>query len=132
MDSYHRGMSYMYCNKCGKKNEDEAKFCSACGASLTGERVEIGKHYENRCDEECSGKDGHSGIWVNFWIVVIVIVIIGIIFSIILKILETSWSGAHLPAWLVNFSYWDVCGLLVALAFMVLLLNLLLKAVRRN
>lgn len=26
----------MFCQKCGRKNEDDSKFCGACGASLTG------------------------------------------------------------------------------------------------
>ena len=26
----------MFCPKCGKKNDDEAKFCNSCGTSLSG------------------------------------------------------------------------------------------------
>ena len=43
----------VYCTKCGTKNEDNAKTCSQCGASLyaTRERPE----YYRRMEDECFG-----------------------------------------------------------------------------
>ena len=29
----------MFCSKCGKKNEDTAKFCYACGNNLAQDKV---------------------------------------------------------------------------------------------
>ena len=36
----------VYCPKCGKKNEDDAEYCSKCGVSLTGKKKQskINKH----------------------------------------------------------------------------------------
>ena len=39
-----------YCAKCGEKNEDDAKFCSKCGNSLTGSKKDYEKEWENRCE----------------------------------------------------------------------------------
>jgi len=35
----------VYCSKCGKKNDDDAEFCSECGAVL--DKQETGKKFEN-------------------------------------------------------------------------------------
>jgi len=44
----------VYCTKCGTKNEDDAKVCVSCGASLEiGTRVS--RRYEKRMEEECFG-----------------------------------------------------------------------------
>jgi uncharacterized protein YacL len=43
----------VYCTKCGTKNEDDAKVCVNCGASLeTGARL---TRRERRMEEECFG-----------------------------------------------------------------------------
>jgi len=52
----------VYCTKCGTKNEDDAKFCVNCGASLYPEKTEK-KREEHVCfgpsekhvEEECFG-----------------------------------------------------------------------------
>lgn len=41
----------VYCTKCGTKNEDDAKVCSSCGASLVT-TFETRRH-ERRVEEEC-------------------------------------------------------------------------------
>lgn len=41
----------VYCTKCGFRNEDDAKVCAKCGASLQVFRA--GRRY--RSDEECLG-----------------------------------------------------------------------------
>lgn len=50
----------VYCPKCGAKNEDDAKFCAICGASLYPERRTVRRHNEcfgqrDRQQEECFG-----------------------------------------------------------------------------
>lgn len=55
----------VYCTKCGTKNEDDAKVCSNCGATLeTGARVSRkyeregcfgSSRGEGRAEEECFG-----------------------------------------------------------------------------
>ena len=44
----------VYCTKCGTKNEEDAKVCVNCGASLeTGALVS--RRFERRMEEECFG-----------------------------------------------------------------------------
>jgi len=49
------GENFMvYCTKCGTKNEEDAKVCVNCGASLeTGALVS--RRFERRMEEECFG-----------------------------------------------------------------------------
>lgn len=37
----------MFCNKCGNENNDDSKFCSKCGESLTGSSVQYEYKSEN-------------------------------------------------------------------------------------
>ena len=39
----------VYCSECGKKNEDDAEYCSKCGASLTGSVKDYKKDKEEVC-----------------------------------------------------------------------------------
>ena len=41
-----------YCQRCGNKNEDDAKFCNKCGASLTGPPPPFDRHREDKCEDE--------------------------------------------------------------------------------
>jgi uncharacterized BrkB/YihY/UPF0761 family membrane protein len=116
----------VYCPKCGKKSEEGTKFCVECGGSLTGEKKEFGRDWDRECGEECGGRHA-TRTWVNFWVVVLVIVIIGIIFSIVIKIFTTYHDEMHMPSWMMNFPYWDICGLLVALMLVVILLSMIIR-----
>lgn len=73
----------VYCPKCGKKNEEDAKFCSACGTPLQETRGDtcFGQP-EERYREECFGIP-HGGLIVGV-IFGTLLIIIGI--SAILKI----------------------------------------------
>jgi len=44
----------VYCTKCGTKNEDDAKVCVNCGATLETE-ARVSRKYEKRMEEECFG-----------------------------------------------------------------------------
>ena len=121
----------MYCPKCGKKSEDGVKFCNECGASLTGENRDMGKQWESRCDEECSGRKHHEN-FAYFWIAIICLVILGVVISIIVKLAQLSYGGIHVPSWMVNFPYWDFCGLIIALAFLLFLLSILVRTMRKS
>ena len=37
-----------YCSKCGNKNEDDAKFCAKCGASLDISTKDRKKDHDDR------------------------------------------------------------------------------------
>jgi len=96
-----------YCPKCGKKNEDDAKYCNDCGASLTGQKDrEKGwdDRCEDECDEECAGDSRHgSRIWglivfcIGLWIV-----------------LELGLSNIEgMPDWLTEFDLWWIIPVVI-------------------
>ena len=76
----------VYCTKCGTQNEDDAKYCSKCGADLEGslekswERraEEWGEQFGRRAEEECFGLP-HGGA------------IVGLIIGIIIILVGVSW-----------------------------------------
>ncbi|MGD8506444.1 MAG: zinc ribbon domain-containing protein [Candidatus Bathyarchaeota archaeon] len=97
-----------YCVKCGTKNEEDAKYCSKCGAPIEvsreksferraeewgeefGRRAEEwGKQFEKEFKDECFGLP-HGGA------------LVGIIFGIIILILGF--------AWLANINIWGYLG----------------------
>jgi len=64
----------VYCTKCGTKNEDDAKVCVNCGATLEiGAR--LSRRYERRMEEECFGIPRGGSIVVM--IVGLIIVLVG-------------------------------------------------------
>jgi len=65
----------VYCTKCGTKNEDDAKVCVNCGATLeTGALVS--RRFERRMEEECFGiPRGRSIVGM---IIGLIIVLVGI------------------------------------------------------
>jgi multisubunit Na+/H+ antiporter MnhF subunit len=67
------------------------------------------KRYEDRCDEECSGKQ-KTPLWTTFWVLFLAIIAIGLIFTIFQRIFKPD-----LPDWLARIDYWDMCWILVAL-----------------
>ncbi len=87
----------VYCTKCGTKNEDDAKVCVSCGASLYGpKRVTrrkgndcFGPREEKRFEEECFGLPYGGAI-------------VGIIFGIIILVFGF--------AWLLGRSAWEYIG----------------------
>ena len=74
----------VYCPKCGKKNEEDAEFCSSCGTLLktTPRRDTCFSQPEERYKDECFGLP-HGGLIVGV-IFGTLLIIIGI--SAILKI----------------------------------------------
>jgi len=103
-----------YCAKCGEKNEDDAKFCSKCGASLTGSKKDYEKEWEDRCEEDCAG--GKRGGPPIFWGIIVILIGLWIIFGLIIP--ETELAN-NLPSWLVNFEWWWLIGLIIAIAIIV-------------
>jgi ribosomal protein L40E len=99
-----------YCSKCGTKNEDDAEFCKKCGTTLKGPVKD--KHKDDACEEECVvGKK--SPIAPIFWGVVVILLGLWILFEVVLK--ETDiYKG--LPAWLQDFQFWWLIGLIIAIA----------------
>jgi len=67
----------MYCTKCGRMNENDARFCSGCGLPLTpAAPAGAQKNWDKQCEEECNrGPRRGSLIWgliivlVGLWVV---------------------------------------------------------------
>ena len=112
-----------YCSKCGKKNEDETEFCNKCGASLTGWVKDRKKDHDDRCEEECAvGKN--SPIAPIFWGIIIILIGLWIIFSLVIP--ETQFADSF-PSWLVNFEFWWVIGIIIAIAIIVTGFRIIIK-----
>ena len=112
-----------YCPKCGKKNEDDAEFCSKCGNPLGDSKKDREKEWENRCEEECAGGKHSRGAPV-FWGIVIILIGLWIIFGLVIP--ETS-LGDNLPDWLVTFEWWWLIGLVIAIAIIITGLRMIVK-----
>ncbi len=99
----------VYCSKCGAKNEDDARVCVGCGASLyvpkraakRGGNECFGPKEERRFEEECFGLPYGGAI-------------VGIIFGIIILALGF--------AWLANINIWDYIGPLFVIIIGVLII----------
>ena len=98
----------VYCSQCGQKNEEEAQFCSKCGASLMETtRRRRQEEWDRRCEEDCAGGAKGNRGWSIFWGLVIIIVGIWLIFEVVLKNLARSVEGLE---WVntINFEFWWV------------------------
>ncbi len=110
-----------YCTKCGTKNEDDAEFCKKCGDSLSG--LKKGYDKDDKCEEECAvGK--RSPLAPFFWGIVVILVGLWIFFEIVLK--NTGYYGS-LPAWVQNFEFWWIIGVLIALAVIITGIRIIMK-----
>jgi ribosomal protein L40E len=100
-----------YCSKCGTQNDKDAEFCKKCGTSLIGKGKTHKK--DDPCDEECVvGK--RSPFSSIFWGIIVILVGLWILFEAVIKRNENISS--QLPDWLVNFEFWWLIGLIIAIA----------------
>ncbi len=63
----------VYCTKCGTKNEDTAKVCVNCGASLETGTYTSRTYERRRAEQECFGLP-HGGAIVGIAIGIIILV----------------------------------------------------------
>jgi uncharacterized membrane protein YvbJ len=112
-----------YCSKCGNKNVDNAKFCNKCGATLDNSIKDHKKDHDDRCEEECAiGKQ--SPYAPIFWGLIVIIIGLWIIFSLVIP--QTEFASS-LPSWLVNFDFWWIIGIIIALAFIITGIRIMIK-----
>lgn len=113
----------VYCQKCGTKNDDDAEFCKECAKSLKDTAKDRKKEHDDKCEEECAvGKK--SPYAKLFWGALIIIIGLAILFNVVIQ--NTSLKD-ELPSWLVNFEFWWIVGLLIAVAFIVTGLRIAFK-----
>lgn len=79
----------MYCSSCGRKSEDNEKFCAACGTSLDWGPVDAALAEIRRV----GALEGHVRVLGVFWLVVSSLTVI----SAIVMLLFASWLLAFIP-----------------------------------
>jgi uncharacterized membrane protein YvbJ len=105
----------VYCAKCGTKNEEDAKFCKKCGASLSG----IDKEHYKDDDCVCSGSKQNPLVPV-FW--GIVVILIGLYIVVTFVIPQT-----YLPKELYDFSFGGLILLIFAIGIILTGFRILTK-----
>ncbi len=111
----------VYCQRCGTKNDEDAKFCKNCRTSLTGTKSDIEKEWEDKCDKECSGKGRNAPI---IWGIFVVLIGLVILFEVVLKKIE------GLPQWVYDFEWWWLIALFIAIAIIYGGLKMMLQSGR--
>jgi uncharacterized membrane protein YvbJ len=113
----------VYCAKCGKKNEDAARFCNSCGANLAGPYPHAepgkdwerrGKEYERECqdsDRDCGGTSRSSRV---FWAIIIILAGLWIIFEFGVRNIQ------GLPAWVYTFQFWWIIPVIIGIAIIIM------------
>jgi uncharacterized membrane protein YvbJ len=112
-----------YCQKCGKKNDDDAEFCNKCGTSLKGTIADRKKEHNDQCDEECAiGKKSPTSKY--FWGAIVIIIGLWVIFEFGLRRIQNppQWLS-----WVNDFNFWWVFAILVAIVFIVTGLRIMSK-----
>jgi len=108
----------VYCPKCGRKNEDDARFCNSCGADLAGPRKEPGKDMGKECERECAGTRRSNRI---FWGVILLLAGLWLIFEFGLK----NISG--MPDWVYTFEFWWIFAVVIGIVIIIAAVRMLTK-----
>jgi uncharacterized membrane protein YvbJ len=106
-----------YCSKCGKKNDEDAEFCSKCGASLTSPKK------DDRCEEACVCGEKSKGAPI-IWGVILILFGIWFLFAIVIP--NTSLKDS-LPPELVNFEWFWLIGVVIVIAIIATGIRLIVK-----
>ncbi len=97
------------CTQCGTQNDDDAKFCDSCGASLTGAGGEPGTEWRKKADEECAKTRGGQ----IFWGLIIVFIGAWLIFEFGIK------NIAGLPQWVYDLTPWWVIPIILGIVIVI-------------
>ena len=113
----------VYCQKCGIKNDDDAEFCKKCATSLKGSAKDLKKEQGDKCEEECAV--GEKNPFAKyFWGAIVILIGLWIIFSLVIPQTELA---DRLPNWLVNFEFWWLIGLIIAIAIIMTGIRILIR-----
>jgi uncharacterized membrane protein YvbJ len=100
----------VYCQRCGKQNEEAAQFCNKCGANLKGPPRQWDKKKEDQCEEECQGGSKENKA---FWGIIVLLIGIWIIFEFGIKNIPGR------PSWVDNFEFWWIIPVVIGIAILV-------------
>lgn len=107
-----------YCAKCGRKNEDDARFCNSCGAPLGPGAVGVREQRKDQCDDECSGRS-RKGSW--FWAIIVILIGLWIVFEFGVRNIQ------GLPPELANFQLWWIFPIVIGIVVIALGVGMLRK-----
>lgn len=97
------------CTECGTHNDDDAKFCDNCGASLTGAKAEPGTEWRKKADEECAKTRGGQ----VFWGLIIVFIGAWLIFEFGIK------NIPGLPQWVYDLTPWWIIPIILGIVIVI-------------
>jgi len=101
----------VYCQRCGRQNADDAKFCNSCAAPLAPTGMERQRRAQQQdCEEGCPASGHRAPI---FWGVIIVLVGLMII-------LEGLKSVPGLQNSLQSIELWWIIPVVIGLAIIIL------------
>jgi uncharacterized membrane protein YvbJ len=100
----------VYCQQCGARNEEDARFCKGCGNSLMAPKKDYEKEWEERCERECQGGP-HTPI---IWGLVVILVGLFIIFEFVLKDMD------FIPTWVNDIPFCAIIALIIGLIIIVI------------
>ena len=89
----------VYCQRCGMKNADQARFCNGCGNPLTGHP----RDYRGKKPDECDECDSSTKEGSIFWGIIVLLIGLWVIFEFGLKKIE------GMPDWVYGA---DICWLI--------------------
>ena len=112
----------VYCQRCGKQNDEGAQFCNKCGGNLVGPQ----RHYpkkrdeqcENQCEDECQSNSKENAI---FWGIVVVLIGLYVVFEFGVKRID------GLPSWVYNFEFCWILPILIGLAILAAGVRIIVK-----
>ncbi len=97
------------CTECGALNDDDAKFCDNCGASLTGAERKPETEWRKKADEECAKSRGGQ----LFWGLIIVFIGAWLIFEFGIK------NIGGLPQWVYDLTPWWIIPIVIGIAIVI-------------
>lgn len=103
-----------YCQKCGEKNEDDARYCNNCGAPLSGTQKDSDKERA----EECFGGPRYAPI---VWGLILVLIGLAILIEGGLKNIQ------GLPAWVYGFDVGWFFALIIGIVIIIAGIRTILK-----
>ena len=113
----------VYCQKCGTKNDEDAEYCKKCSTALKGTAKDRKKEHDEKCEEECVAGQ-RSPFAKFFWGAIVILIGLWIIFNLVIP--QTDLAS-RLPNWLVNFEFWWLIGLIIAVAIIMTGIRIMVK-----
>ena len=99
----------VYCQRCGRQNADDAKFCNSCAAPLAPTYMERRKAREDECEQECPASGRRAPL---FWGVIIVL--IGLMIA-----LEGMRNVPGMRETFAQVEFWWIIPLVIGIAIIV-------------